>query len=180
MKYSIITLGCEKNNVDSEGMSALLGEAGYEQAANPEDSDVVIVNTCAFLQAAVDESLGELRAVAEKKREGQVLIAAGCMSQRYAHDVPAWVPGVDGVLSTRAWPDIVPFVESIRQKASPPLTASRMPLGAAQMALEALQGPGGITYAPMAPVQPTAQIRRFRRRAIGPSAYVKISEGCDH
>src|SRR5690349_13280326 len=116
-KYSIVTLGCEKNNVDSEGMGALLSEAGYEQSADPASSDVVIVNTCAFLQAAVDESVGELRGLAEKKHEGQVLIAAGCMSQRYAEEVPAWVPGVDGIISTRSWPDIVPFVEGIRQKA---------------------------------------------------------------
>src|SRR5205814_1123203 len=115
-KFNIVTLGCEKNNVDSEGMGALLTEAGYEQSANADDSDVVIVNTCAFLQAAVDESVGELRVVAEQKREGQVVIAAGCMSQRYTSDIPLWVPGVDGVLSTRSWPDIVPFVETIRQK----------------------------------------------------------------
>ncbi|HEX9991215.1 MAG TPA: hypothetical protein VGE45_22360, partial [Chloroflexia bacterium] len=115
-KFNVVTLGCEKNNVDSEGMSALLTEAGYEQSARPEDSDVLLVNTCAFLQAAVDESLGELRALAEKKRDDQVLIAAGCMSQRYSSDIPVWVPGVDGVISTRTWPEIVGFVESVRQK----------------------------------------------------------------
>lgn len=179
-KFSIVTLGCEKNNVDSEGMASLLSEAGYEQSANPGDSDVVIVNTCAFLQAAVDESVGELRAVAEQKRDGQVVIAAGCMSQRYAQDIPGWVPGVDGVLSTRSWPDIVPFVESVRQKSGIEAVGTQMPVGASQMAVEMLQAPGGITWAPIAPVQPTAQIKRFRRKAKGPSAYVKISEGCDH
>jgi ribosomal protein S12 methylthiotransferase len=177
-KFSIVTLGCEKNNVDSEGMGALLAEAGYEQSANTEESDLLIVNTCAFLQAAVDESVGELRALAQKKREGQMLVAAGCMSQRYEADIPAWVPGVDGVISTRSWPDIVPFVEGIRQKVGPP--GAREAGNGTQMALEALQGPGGIAWAPIAPVQPTAQLRRFRRRAKGPSAYVKISEGCDH
>src|SRR5438552_12816077 len=107
-KFNIVTLGCEKNNVDSEGMASLLMEAGYEQSADPSDSDLLIVNTCAFLQSAVDESVGELRALAEKKRDGQILISAGCMSQRYAEEVPQWVPGVDGVLSTRIWPEIVP------------------------------------------------------------------------
>src|SRR5690348_14849852 len=114
-KFNIVTLGCEKNNVDSEGMGALLAEAGYEQSADPDQSDILIVNTCAFLQAAVDESVGELRALAEKKRDDQVLISAGCMSQRYAADVPTWVPGVDGVLSTRTWPEIVPFIEGLSQ-----------------------------------------------------------------
>ena len=66
-KFNIVTLGCEKNNVDSEGMSALLTEAGYEQSATPSDSDVLIVNTCAFLQAAVDESVGELRTLADRR-----------------------------------------------------------------------------------------------------------------
>ena len=177
-KFNIVTLGCEKNNVDSEGMASLLSGAGYEQSDKPADADVVIVNTCAFLQAAVDESVGELRAVAENKREGQVIIAAGCMSQRYAADVPVWVPGVDGILSTRSWPDIVPFLESIKQKSA---GAETLPAANANtMALEMFQTPGGITWAPIAPVQPTAQIKRFRRKAKGPSAYVKISEGCDH
>src|SRR5438045_8874612 len=114
-KFNIVTLGCEKNNVDSEGMEALLTEAGYEPSANPDESDILIVNTCAFLQAAVDESVSELRTLAEKKRRDQVLISAGCMSQRYAADVPNWVPGVDGVLSTRTWHEIVPFIENLKR-----------------------------------------------------------------
>ena len=83
-KFNITTLGCEKNNVDSEGMSSLLTDAGYEQSSNPADSDILIVNTCSFLQSAVDESVGELRALADQKRPGQILISAGCMSERYA------------------------------------------------------------------------------------------------
>jgi ribosomal protein S12 methylthiotransferase len=173
-KFSIVTLGCEKNNVDSEGMGSLLTEAGYEQVGSAEDSDLLVVNTCAFLQAAVDESVGELRALAEKKRDDQTLIAAGCMSQRYASDIPQWVPGVDGVLSTRNWPDIVKFVEAV--KAGPTSGIQ----GATGMAVQALETPGSVTWAPIAPVQPTAQLKRFRRKPKGPSAYVKISEGCDH
>jgi ribosomal protein S12 methylthiotransferase len=162
-------------------MASLLSGAGYDQADSPSDADVVIVNTCAFLQAAVDESVGELRAVTEAKREGQIVIAAGCMSQRYAHEVPAWVPGVDGVLSTRSWPDIVPFVEGVRG-------AGKQVPGAGNqtsMPLQLLGTPHSAlrtdpVWAPIAPVQPTAQIKRFQRKAKGPSAYVKISEGCDH
>jgi ribosomal protein S12 methylthiotransferase len=173
-KFNIVTLGCEKNNVDSEGMSALLTEAGYEQSADPDDSDLLIVNTCAFLQAAVDESVGELRALAEKKRSDQLLISAGCMSQRYAADVPEWVPGVDGVISTRTWPEIVPFVESLRSR-QPAEGSRRNTLGPQSSAFST-----AIAWAPIAPVQPTSQLKRFRRKASGASAYVKISEGCDH
>ncbi|HEX8219852.1 MAG TPA: 30S ribosomal protein S12 methylthiotransferase RimO [Chloroflexia bacterium] len=180
-KFNIVTLGCEKNNVDSEGMGSLLVEAGYEQSASPEDSDLLIVNTCAFLQAAVDESVGELKALAENKREGQVLISAGCMSERYAADVPGWVPGVDGTISTRAWPEIVPFVEKLRGQGAQGLV--QMPvhtLGAAGAPLVTDIMPASIAWAPIAPVQMTSQLKRFRRKAKGPSAYVKISEGCDH
>jgi ribosomal protein S12 methylthiotransferase len=184
-KFNVVTLGCEKNNVDSEGMSALLTEAGYEQSARPEDSDVLLVNTCAFLQAAVDESVGELRALAEKKRDGQVLIAAGCMSQRYSSDIPTWVPGVDGVISTRTWPEIVGFVESVRQKTRGQGIGIRDQDLAGIKTLTPDPYPltpiaGSVAWAPIAPVQPTAQLKRFRRKPKGPSAYVKISEGCDH
>ncbi|MEA2572974.1 MAG: ribosomal protein methylthiotransferase [Chloroflexia bacterium] len=175
-KFNIVTLGCEKNNVDSEGMGSLLVEAGYEQSTSAEDSDLLIVNTCAFLQAAVDESVGELKALAENKREGQVLISAGCMSERYAADVPTWVPGVDGTISTRAWPEIVPFVEKLRGQGSQTLEASR----SAGASLLTEIAPASIAWAPIAPVQMTSQLKRFRRKAKGPSAYVKISEGCDH
>ncbi|HYO49956.1 MAG TPA: 30S ribosomal protein S12 methylthiotransferase RimO, partial [Chloroflexia bacterium] len=171
-------------------MSSLLTEAGYEQTARPEDSDVLLVNTCAFLQAAVDESVGELRALADKKRDDQVLIAAGCMSQRYSSDIPVWVPGVDGVISTRTWPEIVGFVESVRQK-----RGEERGMGGEELDTQTLtSGPsslvphssllapiaGSVAWAPIAPVQPTAQLKRFRRKPKGPSAYVKISEGCDH
>ncbi len=176
-KFNIVTLGCEKNNVDSEGMSALLTEAGYEQSAAPQDSDLLIVNTCAFLQAAVDESVGELRALAGQKREGQLLISAGCMSERYAQDVPQWVPGVDGTISTRAWPEIVPFIESLRQKGTNGAGAA---LSGAEGKAALGAAAGSVAWAPIAPVQMTSQLKRFQRKAKGPSAYVKISEGCDH
>jgi ribosomal protein S12 methylthiotransferase len=188
-KFNIVTLGCEKNNVDSEGMGALLSEAGYEQSASADDSDVLIVNTCAFLQAAVDESVGELRTLADKKRDGQLLISAGCMSQRYATEVPTWVPGVDGVLSTRTWPEIVPFVENLRAAVGDQGSGiGDQGLGVRSQELLAPISPDplsltpgpSVAWAPIAPVQPTAQLKRFRRKAKGPSAYVKISEGCDH
>ncbi|HEX9118657.1 MAG TPA: 30S ribosomal protein S12 methylthiotransferase RimO, partial [Anaerolineae bacterium] len=82
MRYYLMTLGCPKNSVDSEGMAMLLGEAGYRGTAVPAEADVLIVNTCGFLAAAEDESLAELRALAAAKRPGQFLIAAGCMAQR--------------------------------------------------------------------------------------------------
>ncbi|PKO21729.1 MAG: 30S ribosomal protein S12 methylthiotransferase RimO [Chloroflexi bacterium HGW-Chloroflexi-1] len=113
-RYYLLTLGCPKNTVDSEGMAMLLGEAGYHGTAVPEDADVLIVNTCGFLAAAEEESLAALRELADGKRQGQALIAAGCMAQRAGERIVREVPGVDGLLSTRRWMEIVPLVRGLR------------------------------------------------------------------
>jgi len=110
----LLSLGCPKNTVDSEGMTMLLGGAGYRGTAVPEEADVLIVNTCGFLAAAQDESLAALRELALTKRRGQTLIAAGCMAQRAGARIVAEVPGVDGLLSTRRWMEIVPLVQGLR------------------------------------------------------------------
>src|SRR5437773_4275308 len=177
--YHIATLGCEKNAVDSEGMGALLSEAGYVPAPAP-DADVLIVNTCGFLHASTDESVGVLRELDAGRRPGQVLIAAGCAAHRYGDELRERVVGIDALLSTRQWPEIVRLVEHVRRggtvSAAPGQGAvfSPLPLGAG------LGVRGSVAAAPLAPVQPTAQLKRFRRKANGASAYVKISEGCDH
>src|SRR4051812_7696807 len=102
MKYHIITLGCPKNTVDSEGMHGVLAAQGHSSVTSAEDADVVIVNTCSFIAAAREETLGVLREVAAGKAAGQRLIAAGCMAESHPTLVRA-VPGVDAVLSTREW-----------------------------------------------------------------------------
>src|SRR5512136_1736484 len=114
MRYYLLTLGCPKNTVDSEGMAMLLGKAGYRGTAAPDDADVLIVNTCGFLAAAEEESLASLRELAAKKRRGQTLIAAGCMAQRAGERIVREVPGVDGLLGTRRWMDVVPFIQGLR------------------------------------------------------------------
>ena len=102
MKYHIITLGCPKNAVDSEGMGGILAAQGHTAAAEPSGADVVIVNTCSFIAAAREETLGVLREVAAGKAPGQRLVAAGCMAESHSAIVQA-VPGVDAILSTREW-----------------------------------------------------------------------------
>ena len=102
MKYHIITLGCPKNSVDSEGMGGILAAQGHTAVAAPNDADVVIVNTCSFIAAARDETLEVLRDMAASKSSGQQLIAAGCMAESHGALVGA-VPGVDAILSTREW-----------------------------------------------------------------------------
>jgi ribosomal protein S12 methylthiotransferase len=176
--FNIVTLGCEKNSVDSEGMGQVLAESGYTDTARAEDADVLIVNTCGFLQASTGESVAALQELAARKRPDQLLVAAGCATQRYGASIADQVPGVDGLLSTRQWPQIARLVEHLRtQQANGELPAQQA--GADPMA--AIQAhAASIEQALLAPVQPTAELKRFKRKASGASAYVKISEGCDH
>ena len=177
-RYNIVTLGCEKNSVDSEGMGQVLAEAGYGEATRPADADVLIVNTCGFLQASTGESLNALRELAVHKRPDQVLIAAGCATQRYGAEFASDVPGVDGMLSTRQWPQIAKLVDHLRAGQA----AGTLPARANgdDLVLMMQARVASIEQALIAPVQPTAELKRFRRKPKGASAYVKISEGCDH
>jgi ribosomal protein S12 methylthiotransferase len=177
-RYNIVTLGCEKNSVDSEGMGQTLAEAGYAGAARPEEADVLIVNTCGFLQASTGESLAALQKLAAAKRPDQLLVAAGCATQRYGAEFADQVPGVDGLLSTRQWPQIAKLVDSLREQQAagtlPVRTDGDDPVAALQARAASIEA------ALLAPVQPTAELKRFKRKPQGASAYVKISEGCDH
>ena len=103
MNYYLITLGCPKNAVDSEGMQGLLLAQGHRAVDTAEAADVVIVNTCSFIQAARDETIGLLRDLALAKQPGQRLIAAGCMAESHREQLVADVPALDATLSTREW-----------------------------------------------------------------------------
>ncbi len=148
----------------------MLSDAGYRGTAVPDDADVLIVNTCGFLQAAEDESLANLRELADAKRKGQVLIAAGCMAQRNGGRIVREVPGVDGLLGTRRWMEVVPFIKTLRQSA---VNKPGFP-----------EKPGSLTaafgrYALLGdPEQPLADA--MPRPAVhNGSAYLKISDGCN-
>ncbi len=156
--YYLMTLGCPKNTVDSEGMAMLLGQAGYRGTGAPADADVLIVNTCGFLAAAEEESLDELRKLAEAKRPGQFLIAAGCMAQRNGERIVREVPGVDGLLGTRRWMEIVPLVRQLRGGS-----------GRRVFGRYALLGDPEQPHAAAVPRPPV----------VAGSAYLKISDGCN-
>lgn len=100
-------------------MASLLGRAGFAGTGEADDASVLIVNTCGFIQSAKEESIGVLRELAENKRKDQLLIAAGCLSQRYGPMLVQEVPGIDGVIGTRRWMDIVPFVRKLRRRKHP-------------------------------------------------------------
>lgn len=158
LRYYLLSLGCPKNTVDSEGMTMLLGGAGYRGTAVPEEADVLIVNTCGFLAAAQDESLAALRELALTKRRGQTLIAAGCMAQRAGARIVAEVPGVDGLLSTRRWMEIVPLVQGLRG---------------------GKRGRRFERYTLLGDPERPPLDRTPRPPVIGGSAYLKISDGCN-
>jgi ribosomal protein S12 methylthiotransferase len=100
-------------------MAQLMVGSGYRAVADPLKAYVLIVNTCGFIGPAKEESLHVLQELAAQKRKGQKLIAAGCLTQRYGAEVARQVPGIDGILGTRRWMDIVDVVQSLRQKDNP-------------------------------------------------------------
>jgi ribosomal protein S12 methylthiotransferase len=112
--FHIISLGCAKNSVDSQSMAELLTRQGYRALPSRDAASVIIVNTCGFIGPAKEESLQVLRQAARAKKPGQLLIAAGCLTQRYGAEVAQEVPGIDGVLGTRRWMDIVTLVKKLR------------------------------------------------------------------
>ena len=108
MIVSFISLGCDKNRVNTEQMMALCLQSGMTVQEDCAGSDVVVVNTCGFLQSACEEAIDNILEMAELKRAGQVqkILVTGCMTQRYKQDVLNELPEVDGILGTGSYGDI--------------------------------------------------------------------------
>jgi ribosomal protein S12 methylthiotransferase len=154
--FYLLSLGCAKNTVDSESMAALLARDGLRRVDSPKKADVLIVNTCGFIGPAREESYRELDRLARRKRAGQLLIAAGCLTGRYGVEVARRVPGIDGILSTRRWMDIVELVRRLRVKPNPE----------------------PIYHLPDAPTIGSDERGAPRAAVQGGSAYIKIADGC--
>ncbi|WP_372631691.1 30S ribosomal protein S12 methylthiotransferase RimO [Cohnella sp.] len=101
-KVSVVTLGCEKNLVDSEIMSGLVHQRGFKLVEKPEDATVVIVNTCGFIDAAKEESVNTILNLAELKETSRLkaLIVSGCLTQRYKKELMDEMPEIDGIVGT--------------------------------------------------------------------------------
>ncbi len=155
--YYLLSLGCSKNSVDSDSMAQLLNRTGYRAVPDAADASILIVNTCGFIDPARDESIRSLRELAETKSKSQTLIAAGCLSQLWGPKLAEAVPGLDGVIGTRRWMDIVEFVDRLRARPRPaPLY--HLP--------EEAKVVGGDAQGVV------------RATVSGASAYVKIADGC--
>ncbi len=155
--FYLVSLGCAKNTVNSESMATLLVEAGYDPVEKPNKAGVLIVNTCGFIRPAIQESIETLQELAKKKRPGQLLIAAGCLTQRYRDMVSEQVPGVDGIIGTRRWMDIVEVIQTLRAE-RPPKTLYHLPNTAATVG--------------------TDERGVLRASIQGGSSYLKIADGC--
>lgn len=175
VKYHIVTLGCPKNSVDSEGMDAILQARGHIAVEEQDEADVIIVNTCGFIAEARTEALGVLHDIAKQKHPTQYLIGAGCMVQSHEHLIRA-IPGVDTTLSTRQWTTIAEVVESPWRYGT--CQRQRQPSPAS------LPSPSSIASSEQSSCERSPSYRDWRttpiRRTGGDvSAYVKISDGCN-
>jgi ribosomal protein S12 methylthiotransferase len=155
--FHIVSLGCAKNTVDSEAMAQLLLAAGHARAQTAAEADVVVVNTCGFIEAAKQESIDTLLELGEAKREDQKLVATGCLVERYALELPRELPMIDAFLGARNWTQLPSVVSQLDELRAP----------GDSLALVELAPPGELDLAIP------------HRNASGPSAYVKISDGCD-
>jgi ribosomal protein S12 methylthiotransferase len=177
MKIGMISLGCPKNLVDSEVMLGLAQRAGHELTLNAEDAHVLIVNTCAFIDKAKQESVDAILEMAELKKSGSCrrLVVAGCMAERYREALRAEIPEIDAVIGTGEIPEIVNVLgigDSGLGIGVPFLRSNGEPINF-QSPIPKPQSPGLPTYIYDAE---TPRLLATPRHY----AYVKIAEGCDY
>jgi ribosomal protein S12 methylthiotransferase len=156
-RFCIVSLGCAKNTVDANGMAVLLLRAGYRSTDNPKNADFVIVNTCGFIHPAREESLETLRDLAGSLKSGQKLIAAGCWAQRQPDVLLQNVPQINGVIGTRVWTEIVPFLQNLSANHN--------------------QSTQVFVERPLATMPEEADAPGYA--ISGPSAFLKIADGCN-
>lgn len=155
MNVLFISLGCDKNLVDSEVMLGLLAKEGYQMTDDEQEADVIVINTCCFIHDAKEESIQTILEMAQYKEEGRLkaLIVTGCLAQRYQQEILDEIPEVDAVLGTTAYTEIVKMIG------------------------EALEGNGHVRTDDLDAL-PLTDPHRIVTTG-GHYAYLKIAEGCD-
>ena len=155
VKVSFISLGCAKNLVNTEQMMALCRDAGHTLLEEPAGADVVVINTCGFIDSAKEEAIDTILAAAQLKAEGQVrkILVTGCLTQRYQQEILTELPEVDGIMGTGSYGEIVAALEELMGGGRPCRFAS-------------IHG----------------RIDEFDRVLTTPKhyAYLRIAEGCDN
>lgn len=206
VKVGFVSLGCPKNLVDSEVMMGLLNQAGAEMTSSPEDADVLVVNTCSFIDSAKQESVNAILEMAQHKQNGArrklgvKLIVAGCLVERYRDEIRKNIPEVDAVVGTGELQQILAAagLEVPRPTSQPsPFTILTTAGGAtaeAMTATTATSRPEGdlresqgrfarTEWDGAAPALPQYLYDETTPRLLATprsSAYIKIAEGCDH
>lgn len=155
MNILFISLGCDKNLVDTEVMLGMLASRGYQMVEEETQADVIVINTCCFVHDAKEESIQNILEMAEYKKEGRLkaLIVTGCLAQRYRQEILDEIPEVDAVLGTTAYDKILDAID------------------------EALKGHHTLTLADT-DLLPEVETKRLVTTG-GHFAYLKIAEGCD-
>jgi ribosomal protein S12 methylthiotransferase len=170
MKIGFVSLGCPKNLVDSEVMMGLSQEGGHTLTPNPADADVLVVNTCAFIDSAKEESVNTILELAEFKKTGNCkrLVVTGCLGERYRDELKKQIPEIDAVLGTGEVPEIVGAIEGAQRSRTIPLTLVPSP---PQIPNPKSLGLPTYLYDAESP-RVFATPRHF--------AYIKVAEGCDY
>lgn len=167
-----VSLGCDKNLVDSEKMLGLLNEAGYRVAQEESEADAIVVNTCCFIHDAKEESVETILEMAEWKKKGRLkaLIVTGCMAQRYQDEIQQEIPEVDAVIGTTGYTEIVPILDEILAEAE----ASQE-----EAAVEEPKEKSFVNCCPSIDLLPASLADKRVVTTGGYTAYLKIAEGCN-
>lgn len=178
MKIGMISLGCPKNLVDSEVMLGLAQQAGHELTQDPAGADVLVVNTCAFIDSAKKESIDTILEMAEFKKTGRctTLVVAGCMAERYRDELTREIPEIDVVLGTGDVEAIVGALAGGDARPPAPSANGLIPL------LRSNGEPVATTPGPGAALPTYLYDADTPRLLATPRhyAYIKIAEGCDY
>jgi ribosomal protein S12 methylthiotransferase RimO len=176
----LVTLGCARNEVDSEELAARLSDGGFALVADPEAADAVMVNTCGFVEAAKKDSVDTLLAAADLKEAGRAraIVAVGCLAERYGTELAEAMPEADAVLGFDDYADVAGRLRSIlageRHRAHVPHDRRRL------LPIAPAARPAAVADLAIPGHAPASGPRTLRRRlAGGPTAPVKVASGCD-
>jgi ribosomal protein S12 methylthiotransferase len=182
VKVGFISLGCPKNLVDGEVMLGYAREAGHEITSDSADADVLVVNTCAFIDRAKQESIDTILEMAQHKRDGRCsrLVVTGCLAERYREELRKEIPEIDAVLGTGEVPGIVEALEPPRSE-----VGGRRSGGVAPLTFhKSSPGVVGKIQPPASSLQPPTYLYDANTPRVLTTprhfAYVKIAEGCDY
>lgn len=153
-KIGFVSLGCSKNLVDTENMIGIMINEGYEVVQDPGDADIIVVNTCGFIDSAKEEAINTILEMSEYKNENcKLLVCAGCLAQRYSEDIKTELPEVDVILGTGSYKDIAKAINEAMEKGKS-------------------EYKGDINFE----IEDEPRVRTTPDHV----AYIKIAEGCDN